>query len=353
MKDKHIHGGDVYRRPGVLDFSANCNPFGTPPGVIGAGARAMEKICCYPDVECQDLRQALAEEEKISGDSIICGNGAADLIFSLVLARKPKKALLAAPSFAEYSQALKALGCEIRYHYLKEEDGFRPGEDFIEAVTEETQLVFFCNPNNPTGTAAPREYVYRLAQRCKEKQAFLAVDECFNDFLEEPGEYSMKSYLDRFPGMLLLKAFTKKYAMAGIRLGYGLCSDKEVLDEMRAVMQPWSVSLVAQEAGIAALKEKDYVKDTLEKIRLERSFLIEHMKKLGYHLFDSQANYIFFKGPPDLKGFCLDRNISIRDCSNYEGLGSGYYRVAVRTREENQKLLQVLDEAVEKYREEG
>lgn len=352
MKEKHIHGGDVYRRPGILDFSANCNPFGTPSGVIKAGAEAMGKICCYPDVEYQRLRQALVEEEEVPGNWIICGNGAADLIFSLVLARKPKKALLAAPSFAEYSQALKALGCEIQYHYLKEEEGFRPGEDFIEAVTEETQLVFFCNPNNPTGTASSKEYVYRLAQQCRRKQVFLAVDECFNDFLEKPEDYSMKSYLDQFPGMLLLKAFTKKYAMAGIRLGYGLCSNQEILEEMRAVMQPWSVSLVAQEAGIAALREKEYVRTTLAKIRGERNFLMENMRKLGYFLFDSQANYIFFKGPSGLEKFCLDRNISIRDCSNYEGLGRGYYRVAVRTREENQKLLQVLQEGAEKNREE-
>ena len=177
------------------------------------------------------------------------------------------------------------------------------------------------------------------------------LDECFEDFLEEPEKYSMKGYLKEYPRMFLLKAFTKKYAMAGIRLGYGFCGSPEILEQMKAVMQPWNVSVVAQEAGIAALKEETYVKESMAKIRKEREKLLEGMGKLGFFTFASEANYIFFKGPWNLQEKCLDKGIYIRDCSNYRGLRKGYYRVAVRTKEENQKLLEVLEQILEQNRE--
>ena len=346
MKNIHTHGGDVYRHPKALDFSSNCNPFGTPIGVKRAAAAALERVCHYPDVTCDALRQALEREEQVPREQIICGNGAADLIFGLVLAKKPKKALLLAPGFAEYEQALDSVDCEKKYYYLKEEQNFVPEEGVLEAITKDLDMMFFCNPNNPTGVAAEPEYLKRLAERCRQMGAFLVLDECFEDFLEEPEKYSMKGYLKEYPRMFLLKAFTKKYAMAGIRLGYGFCGSSETLEQMKAVMQPWNVSVVAQEAGIAALKEETYVKESMVKIRKERKRLLEGMGRLGFFTFASEANYIFFKGPWDLQEKCLDKGIYIRDCSNYRGLRKGYYRVAVRTKEENQKLLEVLEQII-------
>ena len=252
MTEIHKHGGDIYRHKNVLDFSSNCNPYGTPEGVKKAGAAAMELVCHYPDVECEGLRRALAQAERVPMESIICGNGAADLIFGLVLALKPAKALLLAPTFAEYEQALTACGCVTEYYFLSEEEGFRPGEEFLDHIGKDTDMVFFCNPNNPTGVAAEPEYLKKLAQRCRDTGTFLVLDECFEDFLEEAEKYSMKGYLEEYPQMFLLKAFTKKYAMAGIRLGYGFCGDPQILGKMKEVMQHWKVSVVDQEAGIAA-----------------------------------------------------------------------------------------------------
>ncbi len=340
MKKKHVHGGDIYRYPNVLDFSANCNPYGMPEGVKAAAIKALERAQNYPDVSCSALRRALEQAEGVPFDKIICGNGAADLIFGLVLARKPKKGLLMAPAFAEYEQALASVGCQIKRAYLKEEEGFVPGEDFLDEITEDVDMVFFCNPNNPTGVQAEREYVRRVAEKCQVCQAFLVLDECFVDFLKTPEQSSMKPYLEEFPGMFLVKAFTKKYAMAGIRLGYGFSSDSQVLKEMRDVMQPWNVSVIAQEAGIAALREEAYWQSSWEKVREERDYLLKEMKQMGLQIYGSKANYIFFRGPEGLREFCLSQGISIRDCSNYEGLSSGFYRIAVRLREENEKLLQ-------------
>ena len=189
----------------------------------------MAQVCHYPDVECEELRRALEKAEGVPMESIICGNGAADLIFGLVLAVKPRKALLPAPTFAEYEQALNAWGCQTEYCFLSEEKGFCPGEEFLDAIRQDMDMVFFCNPNNPTGVAAEPEYLKRLAERCRQMGAFLVLDECFEDFLEEPEKYSMKGYLKAYPRMFLLKAFTKKYAMAGIRLGCGSCGGSVTL----------------------------------------------------------------------------------------------------------------------------
>ena len=347
MTKLHIHGGDIYRYPHAIDFSSNCNPYGTPERVKQAVAEAAGFICHYPDVQCRKLREALAEEEGVPASGIICGNGAADLIFGLALARKPRRALLLAPAFAEYEQALRAVGCEIAYCYLKEEQGFVPQESLPDKITGDVDMVFFCNPNNPTGVLTEVEFLRKLADKCRESNALFVVDECFVDFVREPERYTLKPWLDVYDNLFVLKAFTKKYAMPGIRLGYGLCSNGELLAQMRAVMQPWNVSVAAQAAGIAALKEKEYVRVTMEKIAGEREYLLEKLKETGVSVYGFSANYIFFKAKKGLWKDCMDRGISIRDCGNYEGLGEGFYRIAVRTREENEKLLKTLHEIME------
>ncbi len=340
---KHLHGGDVYRYKDCIDFSSNCNPLGPPKGVVRAAAESAARMAAYPDVRCQELREALAEYEGVSQQMLYFGNGAAEVIFSLCLAVKPKKALVPAPTFAEYQQALSSVGCEVSYFYLKEENGFQVDAGFVDAVRRERpQVVFLCNPNNPTGVLTPRDLLGEILAVCEETDSLLVLDECFNDFIEDRGAYTMKDYLEGHPSLFLLKAFTKRYAMAGIRLGYGLSADQGLLDRMEQVTQPWNVSTIAQAAGTAALKEEDYVEQGRRLVWEEREYLRQEMESLGYQLYDSRANYLFFYSQIPLWETCRNQGILIRDCSNYPGLGQGYYRVAVRTHEENEKLVQVL-----------
>ena len=338
----HLHGGDIYRHQNVTDFSANCNPFGTPESVKQAAVLAMEEVCNYPDTCCQELREAIGAYEGVNPDWILCGNGAADLIFRLVLGEKPKKALLPAPVFAEYEQALETAGCQVQHYFLKEENGFLLDEGFLAAIEEGVDMVFVCNPNNPTGVLTRRELLLRILEKCRERNCLLVLDECFVDFVEEPEAHTLKECLDRSSNLFLLKAFTKRYAMAGVRLGYGLCSNPGILERAALCGQPWSVSTIAQKAGVAALKEEAYVARTMQVIRKERCRMLEEMKKAGYITFASSANYIFFKGPKDLYENCLKAGFLIRDCSNYHGLEKGYYRIAVKLRKDNDRLLRVL-----------
>lgn len=341
---KHIHGGDVYQYQNCVDFSANCNPLGTPQRVKEAVIQSLEHIQDYPQVGCAPLREAIAAYEGVQAEKVICGNGAAELIFSLCRAKKPAKALVPAPTFAEYEQALESVGCTCRHEFLKKEALFQPDEDFLNCLEEDLDMVFFCNPNNPTGMLTDRSLLVKILQKCKSLGIFLVVDECFLDFVKEPESYTLKGFLEEYDNLFILKAFTKRYAMAGIRLGYGLTSNKELLENMSRVTQPWNVSSIAQAAGMAALKEEAYVNEGRRLVFEEAAYLKKEMAALGFLVYPSCANYIFFKGREDLFEQCISRGVLIRDCSNYPGLCKGYYRVAVKKHEENETLISVLRE---------
>lgn len=340
---KHMHGGDVYRYENYLDFSANCNPLGLPDGVRSAIIRAVDSVVHYPDVRCEKLKAAIGRYEQFPEQQIVCGNGAAEVIFSLCLAVKPKRALLPAPTFAEYQQALESVGCAVEYVWLEERKGFVLGEQILEQVERERpDIMFVCNPNNPTGVLTEKSLLERLLHLCERTKTLLVLDECFLDFVEQPERYSMKEYLRQTEHLVIVKAFTKRYAMAGVRLGYGLTGDQRLTEQIELVTQPWNVSCLAQEAGIAALKETAYVRRGQELIIRERRYLQEQLRQLGLKLYDSRANYLFFLGPEDLPERMKKHKILIRDCSNYPNLRRGFCRIAVRTHEENEQLINAL-----------
>ena len=337
-----VHGGDIYSKAYRLDFSTNINPFGMPESLKQAAIKGIDASIHYPDVQCRELINAIAKKEEIPSDWIICGNGAAELLFSLVSAKKPQKALLVSPGFAEYEQALNTVNCDIRYYELSKERGFLLGEEYLESLQQDLDIVFLCNPNNPTGLLIPTELLKKIVDICKEKQIFLVLDECFLEFVSDELMNPQKKILKEMPNLFILKAFTKMYGMPGLRLGYGLCSDIPLLEQMHQMTQPWNVSVPAQFAGVAACKETDFVVKTRIYIAQEREYLSNELKRLKFTVYDSQANYIFFEAPKNLWDLFEKENILIRDCSNYHGLTKGYYRIAVKTRQENEELIRVL-----------
>ena len=180
---KHVHGGNIYTYKNCLDFSANCNPLGTPESVKQAVRDSLDHLKDYPQVGYAPLKEAIAAYEDVKPENIICGNGAAELVFSLCHALKPKKALIPIPTFAEYEQALESVGAEVEHVLLKEEDEFRVQDSFIDWLHKDLDMVFLCNPNNPTGILTDREFLFRLLRVCREMGIFLVVDECFQDFI--------------------------------------------------------------------------------------------------------------------------------------------------------------------------
>ena len=344
-----VHGGDWagYRAEfgcDALDFSANVSPLGLPAGVAAAITNALPTADRYPDPLCRELRAALAGAEGVPADWILCGNGAADLIFRLALAVRPRRALLPAPTFAEYEAALQTVGCAVQRVFLREENEFAVTEEFIDAVTPETDIVFLCQPNNPTGQVTPPALVERLVRRCAECGAVLVVDECFLDFLPDRDALTAKQLLRDAPQLIILKAFTKLYAMAGVRLGYALCGDAALLEKMRGAGQPWAVSSLAQAAGLAALQETAYAGAVRALIAEQRPRMAAGLRALGLRVMDGQANYLLFRATPDFGEKLRRRGAVVRSCANYPGLDAAWYRTAVRTAEENTRLLQIMGE---------
>ena len=211
---RHEHGGNIYSNKCDIDFSANINPIGMGIEIKEAFFNSFDMSACYPDPECRELKKLVSEKENVSAENIICSNGAAELIFAVCFAMKPRKALIAAPCFAEYEQALSSVGCETEKYILDEKNGFAFDNGFISAIRNGIDIVFFTNPNNPTGNICDSGYVESIAAKCADCGATAVFDECFIDFVENGEKFTAKKYLN-YGNMIILKAFTKFYAMPG------------------------------------------------------------------------------------------------------------------------------------------
>lgn len=390
----------------ILDFSANVSPFGLPENVREAANASLKNAYRYPDPECRDLRNAIADKYDLCSDHVLCGNGAADLIYRIAYAAKPRRAIVPTPDFSEYEKALQQVGCEIEYWEWMRGDGtiekwlyngrkvltiesdkiqtcvvpvsdldYVPESDRVEGETadlsddaskddrprlisetdigvgripylsddtlpEDLDMIILSNPNNPSGCLYMPTFLRALVAECVQKQILLVVDECFMDFVDSARTYSLLEFVADCRNLVVLRAFTKFYGMAGLRLGWCATSNADLIAGMKKVGPPWSVSIPAQAAGMAALSEDSYADRLRKLISAERQRLQFNLRRLGFQVISGTANYIlFYTDRTDLAQLLLERGIAIRDCSNYVGLGSGWYRVAVRLREENQRLL--------------
>lgn len=341
------HGGDLYTVPVRLDFSANTNPFGTPDGVKAAVAGCLNELSHYPDPNCRELVAAIADFEGVAPEKILCGCGAAELIFSYCAARQSRRALVLAPSFCEYEQALTAQGAEVEHYYLSAENDFVLTEAFLPFLAGWLgDTVILCTPNNPTGKLIAPELLEEILRICHEKKISILLDECFLDLTDGGRGQSVKDRLDAVPELTILKAFTKSYGMAGLRLGYCLSANGELLTAMSRQVQPWNVSIPAQKAGVAALGETAFLEQARQMIFAQREVLEHGLTQLGLRYVKSCANYILFKALPDTKEKLMQKGILIRSCGNYPGLDDSWFRIAVKLPEENEQLLQALEEII-------
>jgi len=347
---EYVHGGDIYTYGDVLDFSVNVNPYGPSEEVLEAAKRSMDEVSLYPDSQCRRLRKRLAEKKSLPEEYFLFGNGAAELFFSIVLAEKPKKALLPIPAFAEYEQALRTVDCEIIYHELKRENNFALTESFLEELTEDIDLVFLCSPSNPSGQVIEPELMKQILTRCEEKKIRLVLDECFIEFLEETQKYTMVKKVTDHPSLFLVQAFTKMYGIPGLRLGYAMTSDAKLRESMQQIRQPWGVSVPAQAAGIEALTEREEqrVQKIRNKIVEEKMRMEKKMREFGIRFIPTKANFFLLYSESSLFERLLEQGVLIRNCENYRGLKKGWYRIAVRTKEENDVLLRALETILSK-----
>lgn len=334
------HGGNIYRNNIIYDFSANINPLGLPENVKNALVNSIDMWDKYPDPYCTELTEKLSAKIGISPENIVCGNGAADLIYRIIYTFKPKNALICTPSFLEYEKALKEFGSKIITYNLREENNFILDKKILDLLDKNVDMLILASPNNPTGKIISPEILEIICKKCSENNIIFLCDECFMDFLKGGEKFTAKNFLNG--NVIILKAFTKIYSMAGLRLGYAIFGYSEKADLVRKTGQFWSVSAPAQIAGIAALDENNYIKNTLKIIENERNFLQNELLKLNIKIFHSDANFILFKCNLPLDDLLLKEKILIRNCGNFKGLNDKFFRIAVRSHNENTVLISAL-----------
>ena len=338
-----VHGGDIYSAEYSNDFSISTSPLGMPDGVRKAYIESANTLSQYPDVRCRELRTVISKEFLIPKEWIVCSAGAAELIYAVANAIRPRSGLVIAPSFSEYETALRLSGCtDIRFYTCREESGFLIGEDILDLITDDLDLFDLCNPNNPTGVLVSFELMLEIVERCRQKHVLLVLDECYVGLLRYPKQVTMLRRLEGNDYLFILNAFTKLYSVPGLRLGVGVTSSRPLLEKVRSCMQPWNVSSAAQACGIAALRDKAYVHRVRETVQEEMDFLKSSFDRIGITWYGSSSNFMFFRGPEDLFDRCAAEGILIRDCSNYRGLEPGYFRVSCRMRRDNEKLCGIL-----------
>lgn len=339
------HGGDIYHNNVKYDFSVNTNPLGMSPLVKQKLYDNLDMFEKYPDIQCAGLRKAIAAKENIPVEDILCANGASEIFKLVTEAVKPKSAVITAPAFSGYEYVLKAQGTKIEYYYLNEEKDFVADTDIIDKIPAGCNIIFLCSPNNPSGMVINKKVLLKVLSYCESNSIYLVADECFLGFVRDYEALSMKSEI-KSQYLIVVNAFTKLYAMAGLRLGWCVCGNKKLLKKMECLQPEWSVSVPAQIAGIYALKDKDYIIKTRNLITKERIRMSGFFASKGIRVFPSDANFLLVKTEVDLYKKLLAKHILIRKCSNFNGLGEGFYRIAIRSYKENNILMESLGEYI-------
>ena len=354
MADRHAqseemgrfqHGGDTYGLDGVVDFSASLNPLGMPVQVIRALKVQAASFEAYPDPLCRDLVAALADREEVAPSRIVVTAGASDAFSRIAEVVKPHKVLVCSPCYSGYEQALRPTWPRVVHHSLVARENFDVTERILDYIEPDIDALFICTPNNPTGRTISRELLCKILRTAERWNTYVVVDECYIDFTDE---HSCVSLLERYPNLIVVKAFTKTYAMAGFRLGYCLFGRDDLAQSIREAGDPWAVSSPAQVGGLAALDVPGYLDLTREYVAEQRTVLEDGLRSLGMLVVPSAANFILFQSPVALYDALLERGFMIRRCANFRGLDNMWYRVAVRTRDQNAGLLKAMRDVVQK-----
>lgn len=328
-----------------LDFSVNINPLGIPETVKQQLSNLADIAGVYPDTDCKYLSYCLAEKYNINADTILCGNGADDLLYRLAFALKPKHAVIIEPTFEEYNRALELVGCEVQHYMTNAKNNFILDEGILSAVQSDCDILFLCNPNNPTGQLIKPQLLHKIIKLCCDKNILLFADECFMEFIPDWEKYTIKTIASQSNNIIVTDAFTKTYSLAGFRLGFCISGNQKLLSDMKLYGQDFAVSTPAQLTGISALADSSYMQNTYSIISQERKYLLSELQKLPIEVYPSYGNFMLLK--TEYKNICqrlLEKGIKVRDCSKFYGLGPECCRIAVRLHDENATFIKVLHE---------
>ena len=378
-----FHGGNIYKIfrekniKEILDYSSNINPYGIPESLKKRITENLEILERYPDPDYVELREKLAYLNKVDISNIILGNGATEIIFLFMKVINPKKILIVSPTFGEYERAVKAteiprdivsLSCsgdnknienkeiEIEYFELKESDDFKLNIGNLKNELEKKyDLLIICNPNNPTGKFLKLAQTEEILKECNKYDTKLFIDEAFIEFLADGMKESIINTEENKKNLFVTRAFTKFFAIPGLRLGYGMYFDKELEQKISEKKEPWSVNNIAEMAGLTVLDDTEYIEKTLKWITKEKIYMYEKLNEIsGIKVYETEVNFI--TGKIDEKLFSeglnvkilrekmLEQGILIRDASNFKFLDERFFRLAIKDRASNDRVIKAMKE---------
>ena len=382
-----FHGGNIYKVfrekniKEILDYSSNINPYGIPESLKKRITENLEVLERYPDPDYVELRQKLANLNKVNLSDIVLGNGATEIIFLFMKVINPKKILIVSPTFGEYERAVKAteiprdivsLSCsgdnknienkeiEIEYFELKESDDFKLNIGNLKNELENKyDLLIICNPNNPTGKFLKLAQTEEILKECNKYDTKLFIDEAFIEFLADGMKESIINTEENKKNLFVTRAFTKFFAIPGLRLGYGMYFDKELEKKISEKKEPWSVNNFAEMAGLTVLDDAEYIEKTLKWIAEEKIYMYEKLNKIsGMKVYETEVNFI--TGKIDEKLFSegvnvkilrekmFEQGILIRDASNFKFLDERFFRLAIKDRASNERVIEAMKEIFRK-----
>ena len=349
----------------VVDFSANINPLGFPKGIETAICSNINTILHYPDPNCSELRRKLALKYDCKESNIVVGNGSSELFYLIPRAISPERGFVFQPTFTEFPRALKCAAVSVEEIICRDDDSFKIETACLSSYIEKSsvretntlgssslfkKIIFLCNPNNPTGYLIGKDEIVNLTQNYPD--ALIVVDEAFMELTFEPERYSVIDLAAKADNLIVVRSLTKLYGIPGIRLGF-LVANQDIVDRLLLQKEPWSVNSLAQFTGSAALDDMQFVIESRKYICAEKGFLFNELLKIkNIHVFKPSVNFILIKivdemlSASDLLGKLIKFGIIIRDCSNFVALSEKYFRVAVRNRDENIRLISALKEVI-------
>jgi threonine-phosphate decarboxylase len=354
---KSTHGGNIYeaslnygiKEADILDFSSNINPLGLSKKIREVLISNIDRLIEYPDPECNTLREELSKYLNIPKDVIAVGNGASEMIYSLFDVLKPTRVLMPAPCFTEYERVARIHGSKICYYELKEEDEFRLCmKDFILQIKDNIDTVLLCNPNNPTSTLIDNRDILSLIEYAKERDVNVIIDEAFIELTIGGNNNSIVEYLQKYNNIFIIRALTKILAIPGLRIGYAL-GNLKIINEIWERKTPWSVNTFACNIGKVMTGDTEYFEYTSSWLRSEKEWLYNELCKNKYlKVFKPDTNFILLKlcdcgiTSSKLKEMLILKGILIRDASNFQFLDNRFFRIAIKDRKSNAKIIEVL-----------
>lgn len=351
MLERYGHGGDLktaeevfgYNADTFADFSSNMNPLGPPKAVLEVLMRYADHIHQYPDPASRGLKEKLAERHDVPESSILIGNGAAELIDLAVRAIAPRVTGLAMPCFDEYGDAVRKCGGSVYAMRLQAANGFELDEETISEAIDQSEAVLYVlgSPNNPTGRLVEPSLIRLIL----DSGAYVVLDEAFLDFSPEEERLTLVREAASHERLIVIRSMTKFYSVPGIRLGYAV-GHTSTIAKLKRLQVPWSVNSLAQGIGEAVLRDADFQETSLAWLIEEREWLSNALHGAGFGVTPSEANYLLLM-LPETSSFSASqlqlemgrRGVLIRDASRFQGLDHRYIRVAVKLREQNQRLL--------------